>query len=210
MTKFIFGLSLMLLSYQASGHPVSFKDSIGIMGHHSPMMIHNQINYSMEYWWALGIHHIQNPQNQDLKASYVTSNFLLKRWNAKSYQGNLYALVGAGVSSLDGSSKGSGVAGVQFDIEDRRYYFLAKHLQILNNERSAFNNSVVRAGLAPYQGSFEDLHAWLIVEWSRNEWGQGFVFEDTTPYLRFFYNNLLFEIGQSFRGLTKFNYIIHF
>ena len=138
MTKFIFSFGLILYSIQSIAHPVSFKDSLGIMGHHSPMMIHNQVNYSLEYWWALGVHHVQNPQNQDLKATYMTSNFLLKRWNGLSYQGNLYALVGGGISSLDGTYKGSGVAGVQFDIEDRKYYFLAKHLQVLNQRTIGF------------------------------------------------------------------------
>ncbi len=203
-------LGVIIWSGLVWAHPVSFKDSVGLMGYHSPVVIHNQINYSIQHWWGLGVHHVQSPQDKDLKATFLTSNLLLKRWNGSSYQGNLYALLGGGMSSIDKTSRGSGVAGLQFDIEDRKYYFLVKHLQVMNSEKSAFNNSLIRAGIAPYQGSFNDLHSWIILEWSRNEWGQGFGLEDTTPFLRFFYNNLLFEVGQSFRGLTKFNYIIHF
>ncbi len=211
MSKLILVMGMVVFSLTSQAHPVSFKGSTGIMGHHSPFMAHNQINYSFEYWWALGVHHFQNPQDQDLKASVVTSNFLLKRWNGKSFQSNLYALVGGGISTLDGiEQKGTGAVGLQYDIEDRRYYFLAKHMNLLTKEDSAFYQSVVRVGIAPYEGDFDELHAWLILEWRKNEWGQGFVMEDTTPMLRFFYQNLLFEIGQSFRGLTRFNYIIHF
>ena len=99
---------------------------------------------------------------------------------------------------------------LQFDIEDRKYYFLAQYLQLTDSDDTQLEQTTVRAGLAPYVGNFDDLHTWFILEWSENRFLNEKPEEDLTPYLRFFYKNVLFEIGQSFDGATRFNYIIHY
>ncbi len=204
-------LSIGLCSLSLSAHPVSFKDSVGVMGYHASIMSHNQLNYSVKHWFAVGVHHLRRPNLlTNNHATFATTNLLLKRWNGSSYQGNLYAVIGGGQSELSGKPEGVGVGMFQFDIEDRRYYFLVKHLELHNASQAEFRHSVVRVGIAPYEGDFDDIHSWLILEWQNNDFiGTGPI-ADITPFLRIFYRNLLFEIGQSYRGVTRFNYITHF
>jgi hypothetical protein len=202
---FVFGWST------AAGHPVSFKGSVGVMGHHSPMLTHHQLNYSATHWFAAGVHHFRRPDiGEPRHATFGTLNFLVKRWNEEALQANIYGVIGAGQSELTGTPRAAGLGLVQFDIENRRYYFLVKHLQLFNGDRDDLAQTAIRAGIAPYQADFSDLHSWLILEWEKSTFGDRETHRELTPFLRIFYNNLLFEIGQSFNGLTKINYISHF
>lgn len=192
-------------------HPVSFRGSKGIMGQHSPIFSHVQLNYSFRHWWALGYHHYEIPSDTDnLNANLLSANFLLKRWNGDALQANFYAILGAGQSELSGFSKTAGLGAFQFDIEDREYYFLARHSQLFTEDRDDFEQSIVRFGVAPYIERFEGLHSWIIIEGQRFRLPTGSYETDLTPFLRFFYRNMLFEIGQSFEGQTRINYIAHF
>ena len=206
------GLCVVLfITTYAMAHPVSFEDSKGIMGTHSPRMNHIQLNYSYKYWFAVGVHHFDRPIGGFNRfANFLSANFLVKRWNGPSYQANIYSILGAGHSRLEQESSGAGLVKLQFDIEDRDYYFLVTYGQIATQDRNDMKEILLRAGMSPYVGKYDDIHAWLILEYrSINLVEEGFR-EEVTPFLRLFYKNLLFEIGQSFNGLTRFNYIIHF
>ncbi len=210
MYKFIFIISLCAAG-SGWAHPVSFEDSKGVMGYHSPVLSHFQLNYSFRHWFAVGVHHFDIPDTRANRFSnFVSTNFLLKRWNGPSYQGNIYAVLGVGQSKFGDTSLGATLTKLQFDIEDRQYYFLTSYSQINSVREVELQDLVVRAGVAPYVASYKDIHSWLILEWRSNNVQQQGAFEDVTPFLRIFYKNLLFEIGQSFNGLTRFNYIAHF
>ncbi len=195
---------------KSKAHPVSYKGSVGIMGQNSPIMSHNQINYSFQHWVASGIHYFKRPGISNRDGFFASSNFLIKRWNGKGLQANIYANIGLGESSLNAESKLAGLGLLQFDIENRNYYFLTKHLRIESANGRELAQSVMRIGIAPYVVNFEGMHSWLILEWQKTDFKDGPDVSDLTPFLRIFYKNLLFEIGQSFDGLTKFNYITHF
>ena len=192
-------------------HPVSFRDSIGVMGFHAPNLSHNQINYSLRHWVALGVHHFSVPQStNNNSATLASANLLLKRWNGKALQANVYAVLGGGHSSFSNQDKSVGLSGLQFDIEDRDYYFLAKQVYFGDFRQREFSQTFLRLGVSPYVEGYDGFHSWLIFEWQSQRQFQQPTFEDLTPFLRFFYKNLLFEIGQSFKGISRFNYIIHF
>lgn len=206
--KIIFSLLPLFYSTTSYSHPVSFKGSRGVMGYHSPFMTHNQLNYSFQHWFALGVHHFRMPENKS-SASFLSTNFLLKRWNGKALQANIYTSFGVGISDISGTEGESGFTAVQFDIEDRDYYFLAKHSLIASNSEIDLQQTVIRLGFSPYVEDFEGIHSWLILEWQSMDTVLNNDVTDLTPFLRIFYKNLLFEIGQSFDGLTKFNFITH-
>ena len=216
MDRPTFYISLILISLtvvsaenSSHAHPVAFQNSIGIMGHHTPTLTHHQINYSFKYWLASGIHYIRRTDSAQ-QAAFASTNVLLKRWNGQALQANIYALMGVGTHDFLGGHRMAGLSALQFDIEDRKYYFLSKHLEAFDQDQSQIRQSILRAGLAPYQGDFDDIHSWIILEWQRREIGSDVPVRDVTAFLRIFYNNLLFEVGQSFDGATKFNYISHF
>lgn len=204
-------ITLVIFSMKKSfAHPVSYKDSRGIMGFHSEALSHNQLNYSFKYWFATGLHHIRRPNQSGGHGTFASANFLLHRWNGEGFQANIYGNLGVGQSELGKDSKFSGLGLLQFDIEDRDYYFLAKHFRIQNDDRTDLAQTVIRAGITPYVVNFDGIHSWLILEWQKLDFSDGKDVTDLTPFLRVFYKNLLFEIGQSFDGVTKFNYITHF
>lgn len=196
----------------AEAHPVSFRGSYGIMGHHSQTLSHNQINYSFRHWFASGLHYYRRPNlGGSNYALFGTTNFLLKRWNGRAFQANIYAFGGPGYSRLTSIGDDFMVkAGTQFDIEDRRLYFLVKHVEIFNDDRRDLWRSTARVGIAPYIDGYEGIHSWLILQWQGYKFaGEKFDYS-ITPTLRVFYRNLLFEIGHSLQGEVNFNYIAHF
>lgn len=212
MSRFFYILIIgALISPKLFAHPVAFEDSKGVMGDHSPQLSHFQVNYSFKHWFALGVHHFDIPSDKaNYFANFLSTNFLLKRWNGPNYQGNLYAVLGVGHSKITEESRGAVLSKLQFDIEDRDYYFLSSYSQVTTENLVDLRSGVVRAGFAPYVAKFDDIHSWLILEWRTiNRLNTGFV-EDVTPLLRIFYKNLLFEIGHSFNGATRFKYIVHF
>lgn len=213
MGKTLLCICLLLLFSPsiASAHPVSFRNSVGIMGQHSPSLTHNQINYSVRHWYAIGVHHFnRNQESQPAHATLISNNFLLKRWNSDRFQANIYSLLGFGQSELNFEPEIVGMAGLQFDIEDRRYYFLTKYMELSNGADPELREFKVRSGIAPYIGNYSDMHTWLILEFKHKEFRHRLFEDELTPFLRVFYKNILFEIGQSFKGQTMFNYIAHF
>lgn len=220
--SFLFFTSSFWALGTAYAHPVSYKGSRGLIGSYSPALSHNQFNYSFKHWFATGIHHIQSSVWSDTRASFVSANILLKRWNTSGLQANIYSVVGVGRSHLGSSDESAGLGAVRFDIEDRNYYFLSKHLRVFNKKQTDLEQTVVRAGFAPYVEQFDGIHSWLILEFQRLNFVDidlgvgdtnitiGRDLEDVTVFLRIFYKNLLFEIGQSFDGVTKFNYVTFF
>lgn len=209
MKKFII-VFLGLLCSHIYAHPVAYKGSKGLMGYHSPNLTYSQFNYSFEHWFAVGFHHIRRPDLNDKYGTFASANVLVKRWNGEGLQANLYANIGAGQSQLGQSSKAAGLGQLQFDIEDRDYYFLTKHLRISTDNETDLSQTLIRAGFSPYVVNFDGIHSWIIMEWQNSNFDYGKNISDLTPFLRVFYKNLLFEIGQSFHGVTKFNYITHF
>lgn len=217
MKKFTMAVVLLSLLFAAgisncaSAHPVSFRDSYGIMGHHSQTLSHNQINYSFRHWFASGLHYYRRPNiGGSNNALFATANFLLKRWNAPAFQANIYGFAGPGYSRLTSLDSFAGKAGVQFDIEDRRLYFLVKHVEIFNEDQRDLWRSTARIGIAPYIDGYEGLHSWLILQWQGYKFANERFNYSVTPILRMFYRNLLFEIGHSLQGEINFNYIAHF
>lgn len=204
-------LLLGSFSVVSEAHPTSFEGSTGLMGEHSSMLSHNQLNHSWKYWFATGLHYYQRPRvGDDDYAVLASSNFLVKRWNMSNLQANLYALGGAGYSNFKGSGSDAYLAGAQFDIEDRDYYLLLKHKHLFSMDGSDYQTSVLRLGFTPYVDGFDGIHSWLILDVGQSRfWNESPTWE-VTPTLRVFYRNLLFEIGHSFSGNMNFNYIAHF
>jgi len=119
-------------------------------------------------------------------------------------------VLGGGQSDFDNSPENVGYGLLQFDIEDRNYYFLAKTARMQGEDSTQLQQHTVRAGIAPYVANYGALHTWIILEWTNQEVLDEGWDADLTPLLRLFHKNILFELGQSFNGVTKFNFISHF
>jgi hypothetical protein len=203
-------LSIFLLALNGKAHPTSFEGSTGVMGHFSNELSEFQLNYSFKHWFAVESTVLSIPEMPENQALILSANILAYRWNTDQLQGNLYGSLGVGSSDLSGDRQNIGNAMLQFDIEDRKYYFLTKHQQVFGQEGVDLRLSLARLGFAPYVGKFDEIHTWLIMEWSKMAMRESGFQEDLTPFLRVFYKNILFEIGQSFKGNSNFNFITHF
>lgn len=200
--------AFLLFGSWAQAHPVAYQGSTGIMSSFSKDMSDFEVNYSWRYWTATSAHIFRYTPGADRPdVALVQENFLLKRWNEEGFQANIYSLTGAGNSRLSGRSRAAYFAGAVVDIENRRLYFLTHFTHLRNNVKQELNHAEIRAGFAPYLGNFNDLHTWMILEASHQS-----VFDTKwrlTPFLRFFYQNVLWEIGSSLKGDIKLNTIIH-
>jgi hypothetical protein len=197
-----------LWSVMAFAHPVAFRDSVGIMGSHSREQSDMELNYSVRHWWALHAHSMRFHANTSEQDVWVGgANFLLHRWNTDSFQANLYLLTGVGESRLSGKRRGIVDGGLLADIENRQYYFSSYYSQLRHQGEIELQQYKIRAGMAPYIGDFKDLHTWFILEAYKKTYGDTKV--QLTPFLRFFYRNVLWEVGSSLKGDLTFNYIIH-
>ena len=203
--KKIIIILLSIATNIAMAHPTSFKDSIGVMGSHDKSTSHLQVNYSLDYWQAVGVHNYSF--DGESHSNFLSYNLLLKRWNADKFQANLYFGNGLGYSKE--SQDLSFLNFAQFDIEDRRLYFLYKYSRFGPMGEDEFDQHKLRFGFAPYEGGYTEINSWIIFEYmDTNFLDQKMT--DLTPLVRLFYRNIFVEFGVSLKGETRFNYITHF
>ncbi|MBM3382878.1 MAG: hypothetical protein FJY29_10595 [Betaproteobacteria bacterium] len=220
---------LTLISSQAaSAHPVVFEQGTAIMGHHQGDMAGLEIIHSPRWWCGLGI---VGERTKNSSVLLARANALVWRGNFPDLQSNLYIGLagGMGWGALDGHTHGdqstqrnlalakersrhSRVQGwsVEADAEDRQYYGKARFKQMFKNEQAFSNQTVTRLGYAPYKAQADEPALWAMVEWSvQSDSKFNNQEHEITPLVRYFYRNMLFEVGSSLNGRLAFNYMIH-
>lgn len=199
---FIFFLSV----FRAHAHPVIYKDGWAINSTNMPMYSNNYVLYSFTNRFALGLEHNRFDEHD---AGLLKFNSLVFRHNGDDSQANVYFHGGVGV--LDQSEKGNhGLFnyGVEADWETRVLYSSIKHLRYEGGENLNLAISQARVGLSPVKTKFDQLQTWFMV--------QGMILHDVddrvmiTPMLRFFYHNVLWEVGSSTRGDWMLNLMVHY
>lgn len=137
-------------------------------------------------------------------------NFLLKRWNELDSQANIYLSIGHGGEKVKTSFKDTSILALEADWESRKYYVSAKEDVLLSNRDSGLNvyQTKLRAGFAPYLAEFNEINTWFILQTDfSNKMEEEF---KLTPFVRFFYHNVLTEFGVSSKGDAQFNLMVHF
>lgn len=209
----LLGIVSLGLSSQAHSGPISYEGGWMFSAESQPDFVNWQLSYSLKPWLSLGADYSYDkmvdptvePQNYGL----VRGNFLLKRWNELDSQGNIYLYGGVGGVKSGDINAPAWLAGVDADWETRKLYTSAK-VQLLDSDK--FKSQYMfqgRVGLAPYLTKFENLHTWVILQ------VQYFpdAFEEklkVSPVMRFYIENVLWELGVSARGTWSFNTMIHF
>lgn len=199
------------ISSTARAHPVAYEGSFGMMGYLSQDMYDLEFNYSVRHWFAPSLQLFRFTEGTSRPDMLLAkANFLAKRWNGPESQGNLYLHGGGGVSRLRPGEGNRGVyhVGATADWETRRVYFLGSGDVIRDGRGTQVTFWKLRAGFAPYVAEFDRLHTWVVLEANRKSvLGEGRV--EIVPTLRFFYENVLWEVGTSLSGDVHLNYIIH-
>lgn len=192
----------------AHAHPVAYQGAIGLMGYHQADMLEWQALYSVTSWFSFGVDYSWDRMNgPERQVAVGRVNWLAHRWNGRDYQANLYLSAGAGMLERLGTTQGTGLAAVEADYETRKVYFSGKVQSVLA-KGAGFSSYQLRAGVAAYPGEYEGLNTWGIVqlqyfpEAASDQLRVG-------PVVRFFYRNVLWELGVTSEGLWNFNFMFH-
>lgn len=206
--------AILLLAFlalpAAQAHPVAFQGALGLMSYNQPDMTDWQIAYSLTSKLAVGFDYYRDSMEPTTKSYYIPRlNWLVHRWNGKDHQANLYLFGGYGLVNSGGVNRGAAFGGVEADYETRSIYVSGKATTRIAKDLNDSTMYQARAGIAPYEGDYEGLNTWLIL--------QGQYFPNSAvdklrvgPVLRFFYRNVLWETGVTSQGMWNFNFMVHF
>ena len=186
MKKCIILLAIFLSLLQA--HPVVFKGGKVIWLIDSPDITEIRFGKTFTKKFYSGIRLFNDKYGDQ---SYISSNnnLLVKRWNASSYQANIYALSSIGLN-ID-SEKSMYHIGLHTDWENRR--FMVMHMI----EYSSFNESIknsIRLAFTPKITDYKGTAVWLIGQYTN------YSFDDNNneilmPVIRILKRNYLVEFG---------------
>lgn len=200
---------MLVVGFQSYGHPVSYKDAIGIMSYNSPQMNEILLTYSLNYNFALGTTYIREKNSE----FYIPRlNLLARRWNNEDSQGNVYLSAGSGVEKYNSVTTNVRLAELVADWESRKHYVYLEHLYMLRDNKDNplwlqkdDNHTKLRLGFAPFLADYNDLNIWLIAQFTKHNNET----IETTQFMRFYMKNVLWEVGADFNGGFSFNFMVH-
>ena len=141
-------------------------------------------------------------------------NHLLKRWNQKNSQANLYLKQGLGLLYDKENKYNRKLSPALFltlaaDWEDRMFFVSYKNRYVRARNIDDFNTQALRLGVAPYVAGYGALHTWFMVQVEHRAERKNNNKSTVTPLFRFFKGVHLVELGFS-KGKTLFNWIIRY
>jgi hypothetical protein len=198
-----------LLTADIQAHPTSFQGATSIELMNRPKSNLFTAHYSFSPRFSLGAESLRWVKSNDesLYAGLLRAGVLLHRINHAQFQANAYLEGGAGVARIDKDQHLTYRVRAQMDIEDRRYYFLTSLERQYVQDQLANWIPKARVGIAPYLAEFDELNSWLMLQYEYHSTEKK---HDITPFLRFFYRNVLIEAGSSLRGQWMLNAMVHF
>ena len=207
-------LVLVLFFYTTAvfAHPVIYKEGIVVSSSNMPTYSDNQLMYSWSNRWASGLNHwrfTKEESNTDM--AFLKTNYLLYRYNGESSQGNIYLHGGVGVvdSEIEKRQTNEGyMTGFEADWETRTLYTALKHYYFTSPKVTDISMTQARIGFSPFEAAFDQLQSWFIVQFMYMPDVESEII--ITPLLRFFYKNVLWEMGSSTRGEWMLNIMVHY
>ncbi|MGE0764282.1 MAG: hypothetical protein AB7N80_13455 [Bdellovibrionales bacterium] len=209
LTLILVALQMGLLVSQALAHPTSYQDSLAVMTWNQPDQNDLWVVYSFRYDKALAARHMRVQTRSGLsKMNMGQFNWLVKRWNQKNSQANVYLYGGFGSHEHLGQSGTVGVWGLEADAESRKLFIWGRGEGMRSSHNQDFELYEFRLGAAPYEAEFNEIASWLMLQYQYRP--QMVSKEVLTPLVRFFYRNVLWEMGSSFDGDFMLNFMVHF
>lgn len=191
----------------AHARPVSYPGGWTLMLKNDKDLNSVHVHKTLNPKNAIGLRHEYDRANS-INATFIQHNALLKRWNAKGSQGNLYLKSGIGVATAGNDTAPAAFTGLAADWEDRRKFIsYANHFHTAGNLDSYIKHQA-RIGVAPYIGGFGDLHTWLMLQADYNAGDQDNF--SVTPLVRFFQGTHMLEAGYNLDDGMMLNYIKRF
>jgi hypothetical protein len=202
-----FTILLVILMGYSHAHPVIYKNGWVYQGSFMPQMNEMRVGYTFDPKWSVVANSHRFENNKNYRDYTLGFNYLAKRWLQQDSQGNLY--LGAHYGNYK-DNLGDGQVGHAFamaDWEDRDDYFVFKTKRFYYDDKET-QDYMFRYGFAPYVAGMNELQSWMIF--------QAYYYEEQsrkvliTPMIRFFYRNVLWEIGSSTKGDAFLTLMIHY
>lgn len=198
------GALALLASVQcAESKPIAYAKGTTVMAEYGAgTMEEVQLFYAPRYFYSAGVGHLSLQSDIDGRTrdiSYARFNYLAKRWNGESAQGNLFFWGGAGGAHVGGAGDVfAWNAGAQADYETRRIY---ASLKTDLHESSAFSHRIdtLQLGIAPYEHDYDSLATWFVVQ-ARQYTGEIHRGTEWAFLLRLFKGNAWVEAGATTDG----------
>ncbi len=205
-------LLALIFSLPSFSHPVIYKEGTVVSSSNMKSYSDNQLMYSWSNRWASGLNHwrfTKDESNTDL--AFLKTNYLLYRYNGEFSQGNIYVHGGFGVADSEIEKRQTNEAymtGVEMDWETRTLYTSLKYYYFTSPKVTDISMTQARIGFSPYEAGFDQLQSWFMVQvmYMPDVEKEAII----TPLLRFFYKNVLWEIGSSTRAEWMLNIMVHY
>lgn len=196
----------------AFAHPVIYKDGTVVSSSNMKSYGDNQLMYSWSNRWASGLNHWRfTKDDKNTEFALVKLNHLLYRFNGENSQGNIYVHGGAGVVDSEIEKRQTNdayMAGFEADWETRTLFTAFKYYYFTSPKVTEFSMAQARIGLSPYEASFDQLQSWFMLQAMLMPEVESEVI--ITPLVRFFYKNVLWEMGSSTRADWMINLMVHY
>ena len=198
---------LIMFSNYYNAHPVIFKGGWVYQGSFMPLMNEMKVSYTFDPKWSVVLNSHRFEMADEYQDVAIGLNTLVKRWLQHDSQGNVY--LGAHFGKYQ-DLNGDGSVGHAFlmaDWEDREDYVVFKSKKFYFEDRQS-QDYLIRYGFAPYVAGMNELQTWMIL--------QAYYYEEQskeaiiTPMLRFFYKNVLWELGSSTKGDSFLTLMVHY
>ncbi len=196
------------MPFAAQAKPISYVGGTMVMQEHDETGTTLYVDYTIDPKHAIGLY--AKKENGGEQYSTVTPelNYLIKRWNLPEGQGNIFNTSGVGVSRFEGENKFTAWTGFLADYETRRVFFSyePRFMYVDDVEKSVWQRA--RIGFAPYEGNYDDLHTWLMLQVDNHPAKPDTIV--VTPLVRLFYHTTLVETGVNNNGDVMFNWVLQF
>lgn len=135
------------------------------------------------------------------------ADYLVKRWNEKDSQANIYLYGGFGALTFQSKTGTAGLVGAEADAESRKYYISGKYESMFSSVGENLHAGTVRLGIAPYEAEYGEIASWFMIQGQYHPaLSKSYA---VTPLARFFYKSALFETGVSLDGDWMINLMFH-
>lgn len=199
---------LLLLPAITQAHPVPYKGALGVMTWNQSFLSDYWVTYSFLPNAAIAARHMRMQMKDGEARLYLPqADYLLKRWNEKDSQANIYLYGGYGALSLQNKTGTAGLIGAEADAESRKYYISGKYESMFASLGEKFYSATVRLGIAPYEAEYTEIASWFMIQ---AQYHPALIKSYAiTPLARFFYKSALFETGVSLDGDWMINLMFH-
>lgn len=211
MQRLLF-IYLFLFSFNLEARPVSYPTGWTVMTMNDGDRYSGHVHYSPTAFYSLG-YKAEYWRDDEFQIHALQLNNLIKRWNKRHSQANLYLKSGAGIAisdkgQFDGDVEPVFYSGIAADWETRRYFISYENRVTVSSEITDNFRQKARIGIAPYIAEFGSIHSWFMLE-ARHAPEAKDKFE-VTPLLRLFKGPSLLEAGYSNNGNLLFNFVHRF